>query len=157
MRLMVVVVMMRSRDWKLSSDFEAELAFLGVGPQTVGVVVVIVIVAMRRMAVRTTTLEDLFFFAVFALVAVAPDVVTLQLIRLVADGEGARRPYWSVARRIGVVIVAVVFIVRESDEARALCVATENRAERWRRGAFADARAGKVKVRHCLGAFTGVG
>jgi hypothetical protein len=109
------------------------------------------------MAVCTTTLEDLLFLAVFALVAVAPDVVTLQLVGLGADGEGARLRYWSVARRVGVVVVAVIFVVGESDEAGALCVATEDGTERWRRGAFASARAGEVKVRHCLGAFTGFG
>jgi hypothetical protein len=109
------------------------------------------------MMIRTAALKDIFFFAVFALAAVAPDVVALELTGLVADGEGARWLHRSVAGGVWVVIVAVVFIVGESDEASALCVAADDGTQGWRWGAFAGARAGEVKVRHCLGACIGVG
>jgi hypothetical protein len=157
MRLMMVV-MVSTRSRKLCSEFKSELAFLGIGSQTVVVIIVMAVVVMCMM-VRTAALENLLFFAVFALAAVAPDVVALELTGLVADGEGARWLHWSVAGRVWVVIVAIVFIVGESDEASALCVAANNGTQGWRWGAFAGARAraGEVKVRHCLGACVGVG
>jgi hypothetical protein len=84
MRLMMVV-MVCTRNRKLRSEFKSELAFLGIGSQTV-VVIIIMAVVMMCMMVRTTAFEDLFFFAVFALAAVAPDVVALKLTGLVANG-----------------------------------------------------------------------
>jgi hypothetical protein len=155
MRLMMVV-MVCTRNRKLRSEFKSELAFLRIGSQTVVVIIVMAVVVMC-MVIRTAALENLLLFAVFALAAVTPDVVALELTGLVADGEGARWLHRSVAGRVWVVIVAFVFIVGESDEASTLCVTADDGTQGWRWGAFAGARAGEVKVRHCLEACIGVG
>jgi hypothetical protein len=60
------------------------------------------------------------------------------------------------ARRVRVVIVAVVFILGKCDEVRALCVTPVDEAQAWRRGAFVGASAGEMEVRHSLGAGIGV-
>jgi len=99
-------------------------------------------------SVRVHTLVGTVFVALFAFVSVAPNVVALKLGWLVAGGEGAGGLYWSVACGVWVVVVAVVFVIRESDEARSVGVVTDDGASGWRRRALSCAHVGKVKVRH---------
>jgi hypothetical protein len=159
MRFMVVVMMVVAmrRCWpgtrKCCCELESEFSFLGVGFQTV---VVVGIVAMV-MEGATAAFVGLFLLAVFAFVAVTPDVVALQLAGLVADGEGPGRLDWAMGGRVGIVVIAIIFVIGESDEARSLGVAPDNGAEGGRWGALAGASAGEVEVRHCFRARPGVG
>jgi hypothetical protein len=135
------VVMMVRRMWSGGRqgrcNFEAEVAFFSVG-------------GFIAVSVGAHALVGLIFVALFAFVPVAPDVVALELGWLVADGEGTRRLHWPVACGVWVVVVAIVFVVRESDEARPLGVATDDGASWWRRRALLCAHVGEVKVRHGL-------
>jgi hypothetical protein len=151
-RFVVVVMVMVWRRGpgarKCSRELEAEFAFLGVRLQAV---VDIVTVAM----IRATALVGFLLLAVFALVPVAPDIVALELAGLVADGEGARRLDGPVGRGVWVVVVVVVFVVGQCDEAGSLGVAPDDGAEGRGGGALARAGAGEVEVRHCFRACAG--
>jgi hypothetical protein len=85
------------------------------------------------MAVQAISLVCLVFLdiAVLALVAVTPDVVALQLGWLVSDGEGARWPYWSVGQGVWVIVMAIILIVGESNEAGTLSIASDDGTQRW--------------------------
>ncbi|KAH5101283.1 hypothetical protein HBI26_027310 [Parastagonospora nodorum] len=113
-------------------NFEAEVVFFSVG-------------GFITVSVGAYTLVGLIFIALFAFVPVAPDVVALELGWLVADGEGTRRLHWPVACGVWVVVVAIVFVIRKSDEARPLGVATDDGASWWRRRALSYAHVGEVK------------
>jgi hypothetical protein len=70
-----MVVMMVRRSWsrKLRSEFEAEILFFGLA---------VIVTAAERVA----AFVGLVFVAILAFVAIAPDVVALELTGLVPDG-----------------------------------------------------------------------
>lgn len=84
------------------------------------------------MAIQAATLVSLIFFTIFALVSVTPDVVALQLAWLVSNRERTRWLHWSVSQGVRIVVMTIILIVRECDNAGALCVASDKRPVGWR-------------------------
>lgn len=84
--------------------------------------------------------------------AVGPDVVALELGGLVAEGEGAGEAGGFVRGRVGVVVVAVVGVIREGDFPLMLGLAEGGRARETCivvLSVLAGASARVVEVRHC--------
>jgi hypothetical protein len=82
--------------------------------------------------IQAATLVSLVFFTIFALVSVTPNVVALQLAWLVSNRERTRWLHWSMSQRVRVVVMTIILIVRECDDARALGVASDERSVGWR-------------------------
>lgn len=113
-------------------------------------------VAVRRVFVRPSPLKaspSLCVVVGVCISLVGPDVVALESGWLVADCQGARDFGLLVGRRVGIVVVAIVFVVGQRDDALTLVGVPANKRlgvvmAVVLRGALAGASASEVEVRH---------